>query len=528
MNRAKVPAFRALQVFICHASEDKPAAIRLCEQLEAEGVECWFDLQSLSPGMKWEQEIERAIRRSDAVLVLLSRTAVAKTSYLRTEMKLVVAAAAARPRPSSFVFPVKLEPCQMPAEFSPWQAADLSSDAGISGLLGALRELAAALAVGIPGDSAHQQTWRVPRGGAVVRDIVASTRDYERWLRRRSPVVSKHFQMKHLRMSVEVLPFMRATYYRWAEVWPCECPDTIEAPMVLSAGDVHLQSFSTWLDPAGRMGWGLAFFDEAYPLPYTNDLVRLATSIALLLDTEDSGDSPPFRDVCQIILDGYLTALEAGGLPFVLGYEHTWLSRLMGGVIDPRPFWARVHALPTVKKVPAEVREAIERALPPESSFHVLARTAGTSSLGRPRYVGLTSWRGGPLAVEARYVPWPASAWAAGRPDEAERYHNQILNGARRTPDPGSGVWKGVFVHSLSPQRAPNRIWWAIRKKDISRLVKAFAGEVANVHLGTPGAQRAIRADLERRPRGWLRKAARVMAKRTVEDFKEWRRHIKA
>src|SRR5690349_21515149 len=108
------PAFRSLRVFVSHASEDTVRVEQLCRRLSLEGIQCWFDHTSLSPGKQWEREIETAIRRADAVLLLLSAAAVRKTTYLRTEMKLVLRAAESQSRPSTFIIPVKLERCTLP------------------------------------------------------------------------------------------------------------------------------------------------------------------------------------------------------------------------------------------------------------------------------------------------------------------------------------------------------------------------------------------------------------------------------
>ena len=45
-------------------------------------------------------------------------------------------------------------------------------------------------------------------------------------------------------------------------------------------GDLHVENFGTWRDVEGRLVWGVNDFDEAYALPYTNDLVRLVASVA--------------------------------------------------------------------------------------------------------------------------------------------------------------------------------------------------------------------------------------------------------
>jgi len=54
------------------------------------------------------------------------------------------------------------------------------------------------------------------------------------------------------------------------------------APTVLAIGDVHLENFGTWRDVESRLVWGVNDVDEACRLPYTQDLVQLATSAQAL------------------------------------------------------------------------------------------------------------------------------------------------------------------------------------------------------------------------------------------------------
>jgi uncharacterized protein (DUF2252 family) len=51
-------------------------------------------------------------------------------------------------------------------------------------------------------------------------------------------------------------------------------------------GDWHVDSFGTWRNLEGRLTWGINDFDEAWPLPYTKDLVRLAASAKLAIDSK--------------------------------------------------------------------------------------------------------------------------------------------------------------------------------------------------------------------------------------------------
>src|SRR5262249_48903019 len=150
--------------------------------------------------------------------------------------------------------------------------------------------------------------------------FVAATRDFERWTRRvlardgrrvhERDLADKHAPMPK-RKKKAAFGFLRATYYRWAERWPRECPELAAAPHVLAVGDLHLENFGTWRDREGRLCWGVNDFDEAHPLAYTNDLVRLAASAFLAKRARRFAVDR--KAVCQAILKGYRDALDKGG-----------------------------------------------------------------------------------------------------------------------------------------------------------------------------------------------------------------------
>src|SRR5690348_462214 len=135
-------------------------------------------------------------------------------------------------------------------------------------------------------------------------------------------------------MAEDPFAFFRATFYRWMQLWPEISGDLAKAPAVLAVGDLHVENFGTWRDIEGRLIWGVNDFDEAFPLPYTNDLIRLATS-AMLAKTSCAAKAG-----IAAILQGYIDALEAGGRPFVLAEHHSAL-RLMATarLHDPEQFW---------------------------------------------------------------------------------------------------------------------------------------------------------------------------------------------
>ena len=106
-------------------------------------------------------------------------------------------------------------------------------------------------------------------------------KNYEAWLAEQCDVVKKDIAYKHRRMKKSPFIFLRATYFRWARKIGDWCPELMDAPQLLSIGDLHLENFGTWRDADGRLVWGVNDFDEAAVMPYVLDLVRLVTSIQL-------------------------------------------------------------------------------------------------------------------------------------------------------------------------------------------------------------------------------------------------------
>src|SRR2546428_13510012 len=156
-------------------------------------------------------------------------------------------------------------------------------------------------------------------------DILEATADFERWLGQQLEVVRPDLALKHENMAKAPFPFFRATFYRWVQRWPEVCSDLAKAPKVLAVGDLHIENFGTWRDAEGRLIWGVNDFDEAAELPYTNDLLRLATSAILAADEGHLALKP--KDACEAILDGYGKSLDETGGAFVLGEQIKWLGR---------------------------------------------------------------------------------------------------------------------------------------------------------------------------------------------------------
>ena len=163
-------------------------------------------------------------------------------------------------------------------------------------------------------------------------DILTATREFEKWVSLRTQMVKSQLSDKHKQMAESPVQFLRGTFYRWKQLFPEICPKLRKAPAVLSVGDLHIASFGTWRDGFGRLS--IDDFDEAYPLPYANDLVRLAVSA--ILDASEGEIKVGLANVVDVILDSYSACLKQGGKPFVLEENHKWLRKIALGCLDIR------------------------------------------------------------------------------------------------------------------------------------------------------------------------------------------------
>jgi len=111
---------RPLQVFLCHASGDKPAVKKLHDLLVKDGIDAWLDKEKLLPGQDWQREIKAAVRSSDIVIVCLSEQSIQKSGYVQKEISHALDMADEQPEGTIFLIPLKLEECELPERLSRW------------------------------------------------------------------------------------------------------------------------------------------------------------------------------------------------------------------------------------------------------------------------------------------------------------------------------------------------------------------------------------------------------------------------
>ena len=379
------------------------------------------------------------------------------------------------------------------------------------------------------------------RSSAAV-SILEWTPAYEKWLATQVPhLVTADLCKKHIEMADSPFVFLRATYYAWAKQWPATVPDLGDAPRVTCVGDLHFENFGTWRDAEGRLAWGVNDFDEASVLPYTNDLVRLATSVSLAY--EDERIRTPADELSEAFLDSYRKGLKRGGQAIVFGEEHRRLEEhiLRSLIQDTQRGKHKKNSKDERKKsassagdekarrstVPTDCRKALEKALPagPER-IDIEPRVAGVGSLGRPRFLATKQWNGGPIKREAKARVSSAASWASGKAAASVNPGFELLRAKSiRSRDPYLHLAGRWVVRRLAADTDKIEIEVASLPRSLELDLAALMGrEVANVHLATANAGARILEDLSRRRRGWLIKAATKMAAITEQSHEVWKK----
>jgi len=357
-------------------------------------------------------------------------------------------------------------------------------------------------------------------------DIVTATADFEKWASRHVNLIPSDVRLKHRLMAKSAFPFLRATFYRWAQWWPIVCPELAGAPQVLAVGDLHVENYGTWRDLEGRLIWGVNDFDEAFPASYAVDLVRLTASAYLAIDEENLSISK--KQACKAIEAGYHDSLAKGGGAFVLAEHHRWLRLVaLNKLRDPVVFWEKILACPKYKgELPKDVWKLVHASLPLRTfNFEMRSRVAGLGSLGHPRVLALATWDGAHIVREAKQLTPSAWVWAR-KLSTTQILSRKLVESAIRLRDPHFRFADHWIVRRLAPDCCHIEISTLPKKRDEEKLLYSMGWETANIHFGSPRAMPAVRRDLAKRKGRWLHKAAKSMLEATLSDWRLWCRKM--
>jgi len=369
-----------------------------------------------------------------------------------------------------------------------------------------------------------------------MRSIVEATDAFEAWMRKRTDVSKRLLKKKHRRMGDGPFPFLRATFYRWAEQWPKICPELAgrDEDVLLVVGDLHVENFGVWEDSRKRQVWGINDFDDACELAFTSDLVRLATS-ALLAAAEAQLDVKA-NQVCEPLLAGYRAGLRTGQ-PILVTERHPVLVTLTKGTQeDPKTFWKK-KLLPknnpavNARELPRGLEDMFRASFRPGANltFFLQRLPGGLGSLGRRRFTAVETRKGARDAREAKALVPSAQYWLSEQ-DDMPSQTATLLQHAIRIPDPYFQVHDHWLIRQLAPDIAKIEMPHERDKRlglapDLLRLM---GRETANIHLGSRTSQ-----DLANRlssldgNRGWFPAATDRMVACIREDHAQWaeRRH---
>jgi hypothetical protein len=138
VERAPGPQARqrqARQIFMCHAHQDGEFAHRLAGGLAAKGWKVWIAPESIHPGEKWVDAIERGLEECGIFIVALTPAAVGSI-WVTSETNAAIAAE--HQRLVRFI-PVEVQPCNVPMLWDGYQRISFHNyEAGLNELLAAL------------------------------------------------------------------------------------------------------------------------------------------------------------------------------------------------------------------------------------------------------------------------------------------------------------------------------------------------------------------------------------------------------
>jgi hypothetical protein len=133
-------------VFLAHAKEDKAAVKKLYHALQKAGLDPWMDEFDLAPGMHWDVEIRKAIRKCSFFLACLSSTSINKTGYVQKELRFALDHFQNKPTNSIYFIPVLLEDMDLTdlyvdsINLSQYQASKAFNADGVQQLLSHLQK----------------------------------------------------------------------------------------------------------------------------------------------------------------------------------------------------------------------------------------------------------------------------------------------------------------------------------------------------------------------------------------------------
>ncbi len=125
LSENQKPVESKLVPFLCYAKEDQIIVREFSQRLKSEGwIDPWFDEEDILPGQVWQDSVVNAVRQSHAVIVFLSKIAIASEGFFQKELKLALDTAAEKPEGTIFIIPIRIDHCDVPDMLTKYQYVD--------------------------------------------------------------------------------------------------------------------------------------------------------------------------------------------------------------------------------------------------------------------------------------------------------------------------------------------------------------------------------------------------------------------
>ena len=85
-----MPEKRKYDVFLSHSAKDREWVAEFADALTDAGVTTWFDVSKVSPGERWQDQLQEALRASRTLVMIVSPDSV-KSPWLFAELGAAVA-----------------------------------------------------------------------------------------------------------------------------------------------------------------------------------------------------------------------------------------------------------------------------------------------------------------------------------------------------------------------------------------------------------------------------------------------------
>lgn len=112
------------QIFLSHAHQDAELAHKLAYDLEAHGYTVWIAPDSIRPGEKWAEAINRGLEESGLFILLLTPEAVA-SQWVKTETNIAIEL---NHEDEMHIYPLLVKACRLPALWRAYQQISFRTD----------------------------------------------------------------------------------------------------------------------------------------------------------------------------------------------------------------------------------------------------------------------------------------------------------------------------------------------------------------------------------------------------------------